>query len=78
MPGLWGHNCGSIYARKPFKGSKDSDGSLVSKKTCAKKLAHLIGAQGRVNLAKKTQQHPPFVMPPIAPQTKNWIFFQSD
>jgi len=41
-------------------------------------LSHLIGAQGRVNLAKKTQQHPPFVMPPIAPQTKNWIFFQSD
>jgi len=37
------HNFGSRYARKPIKGSKDSDDSLVSKKTGAKKLAHWIG-----------------------------------
>jgi len=29
---LW-HNFGSRYARKPIKGSKDSDDSLVSNKT---------------------------------------------
>jgi len=29
---LW-HNFGSRYARKPIKGSKDSDDSLVSKQT---------------------------------------------
>jgi len=27
------HNFGSRYARKPFKGSKDADFGLVSKKT---------------------------------------------
>jgi len=40
---LW-NNFGSRYARKPIKGSKDSDGRLVSKPIRAKKLAHWIGA----------------------------------
>jgi len=52
------HNVGSRYARKSIKGSKDSDDSLVSKKTLSQKLAHWIGAQGRVKLAKNTQKHP--------------------
>jgi len=32
-----GHNFGSRYARKPIKGSIDSDGSLVSKKNLREK-----------------------------------------
>ena len=27
----WGHNFGSRYARKPIKGSEDSDDNLISK-----------------------------------------------
>jgi len=38
------HNFGCRYARKSIKFSKDSDDSLVSKQTWAKKLAHWIGA----------------------------------
>jgi len=34
------HDFDSRYARKPIKGSKDSEDNLVSKKTWAKKLAH--------------------------------------
>jgi len=34
--GFLSHNFGSRYARKPFKGSKNSDHSLVSNKTSAK------------------------------------------
>jgi len=48
-----GHNFGSRYARKPIKGFKDSHDSLVSVTTLSQKIA----AQGRVKLAKKTQQH---------------------
>jgi len=40
---LW-HKLGSRYARKPIKGSKDSDDSLVSKKSLSQNLAHWIGA----------------------------------
>jgi len=53
-----GHTFGSRYAKMPIKGSKDSDDSLVSKKTWAKKLAHWISAQGLIKLAIKTQKHP--------------------
>jgi len=35
--GFLSHNFGFRYARKPIKGSKDADFSLVSKKTLAKK-----------------------------------------
>jgi len=34
--GSLSHNFGSRYARKPFKGSKNSDHSLVSNKNSAK------------------------------------------
>jgi len=52
------HNFGSKYARKPMKGSKDSNGSLVSKTNRAKKLAHWISVQGHVKWAIKTQKQP--------------------
>jgi len=32
------HNFGYIYARKPFKGSKDVDFCLVSEKNLAKRM----------------------------------------
>jgi len=70
------HNVGSRYARKSIKGSKDSDDSLVSKKTLSQKLAHWIGAQGRVKLAKNTQKHPHLWRPPQrTPNTKRNTFF---
>jgi len=43
---LW-HNFDSRYARKPIKGSKDSDDSLDSKRSWGKILAHWIGVEGR-------------------------------
>jgi len=35
------HNFGSRYARKPIKGSKDSDDSLVSKEILSEKIGSL-------------------------------------
>jgi len=35
------HNFGSSYARKPIKGSKDSDDNLVSKKNTSEKIGPL-------------------------------------
>jgi len=43
------YNLGSSYARKPIKGFKDIDFSLVFQKTSAKKMACWVGAQGQVN-----------------------------
>ena len=59
---LWflAHNFGSKYARKPIKGSKVVD-FLVSKKSLSQKLAHWIGAQGCLKVAKK---HPHLWRPP--------------
>jgi len=39
------HNFGTRYASKPIKGSKDSDGSLIPKKTLTKKW--LVGLASR-------------------------------
>jgi len=44
---LW-HNFGSRYARKPIKGSKDSDDNLVPKQNLSQKIGSAI----------KTQKHP--------------------
>jgi len=65
------HNFGSRYARKPTKGSKDSCGSLVTTQTWAKKLAHWIGAYGRVKQAIKTLKHPHlWCLPGVFPDRK--------
>jgi len=42
------HNFGPRYARKPIKGSKDPDHSIVSKK-----MAHWVGAQGLGTVSQK-------------------------
>ena len=52
------HNFGYKYARKPFKGSKDAEFGLVSKKTWAKIMGQWVGVQGKVKAAKKKQKHP--------------------
>jgi len=52
------HNSGSRYARRSIKGFKDADDNLVSTKNLIQKLACCVGAQGQVNLAKKTKTCP--------------------
>jgi len=69
------HNFGSRYARKPIKGSKDSDDSLISKKKHERKNWPLDWhlRPGKVG------QPPPLVTPPQEkpkPKTENF-FFQS-
>jgi len=54
------HNFGSRYARKPIKGSKDSDDSLVSKKNWSEKIGSLDWHLGPGEVAKNT----PLVTPP--------------
>jgi len=49
------HNFSSRCARKQIKGYKGSDESLGSKKSFSQKLAHWVGAQGRVKVAKEAE-----------------------
>jgi len=53
--GFLSHNLGFKYARKPIKGSKDADFSLVSKTNLEPKMGCWIGAQGQAKLAKKSK-----------------------
>jgi len=53
--GFLSHNSGSRYARRSFKGSKDSDDRLVSKTFLSQKMTHWIGAQGQVKLVKNSK-----------------------
>ena len=73
------HNCGSRYASKPIKPSKDSDDSLVSKKT-QPQITCWFGAQGQVNSAKKSQKNAPIITSlteNTKPKTKKDIFIQT-
>ena len=60
------HNFCSWYARKPIKGSKDSDDSLVSKNNMSKTIGSL---DWRLRL-DKVGQHSTCDAPPREPQ--NW------
>jgi len=52
--------------------------ALFPTKACAKKLAHWIGAQGQIKLAKKLREHALILTsPPENPKPKTKIFFQS-
>jgi len=62
------HSFGFRDARKPVKDSKDSDDSLVSKNDWAKKMAGWVGAQGKVNLAKKANTCPIYDVTHTKPQ----------
>jgi len=61
----------SRYARKPIKGSKDLNHSLVSKKNFSQKTARWVGAQRQVNLAKKAKTWPHYDVTHRKPQTQN-------
>ena len=62
------HNFGSRYARKPIKGSKDSDDSLVSKKNWSEKIGSLDWHLGPGEGAKNT---PTCDAPAREPQIQN-------
>jgi len=63
-----GHDFGSRYARKPIKGSEDSDDSLVSNKILSQKLGLL---DWRLRPGKLGQQQPTCDAPRRVPQTQN-------
>jgi len=47
------------------------DHSLVSKKDKSKKMAHWVGTQGQVKLAKNARTSPHYDIAPRKPQTQN-------
>jgi len=57
-----------MHARKPIKGSEDSDDSLVSKKILIQKLGLL---DWRLRPGKLGQKQPTYDAPPRVPQTQN-------
>jgi len=72
---LW-HNFVSRYARKPIKGSKDSDNSLLSKRNLIEKIASLDWCPGPRKVGQKTKMTPPLVSsPPENPKPKTKTFF---
>jgi len=64
------NNFDSRNARKPIKGPKDSDNSLVSKKNLSQKMACWVGAQGQVKLAKTAKNTPIMTSPSKSPKPK--------
>jgi len=64
-------NFGSRYVSKPIKGSKDSDYSLVCKKILSQKMAHWVGTQGQVYLAKEAKTCPHCDVTHREPQIRN-------
>jgi len=56
---LLGHNFGSRYARKPIKGSKDLDHSLVSHTTLSHNIGSLDWRPGPGKCGLITQKHTP-------------------
>jgi len=59
-----GHNFGSRYARKPFKGSKDSDDIPVSKKNLSQKTGSLDWRPGPGKVGRKNAKTSPVVTSP--------------
>jgi len=74
---LW-HNFGSRYARKPIKGSKDSDDSLVSKKNLRPNIGPLDWCPRPGKVGHKNAETPPLVTSPQEnPKPKTEKFFMS-
>jgi len=73
------HYFGSKYARKPIKGSKDSDHNLVSKKILSQKNGSLGWGPGPGKFGQKTKTCPPYDVTHRKPksQTKNLILNQN-
>jgi len=70
-----GRNFGFRHARKPIKGSKDWDGSLVSKTTLRPKIGSLDWSPGSGKVGQKTQKHPQLWRSTREPQTQIEKFF---
>jgi len=72
------HNIGSRYARKPIKGSKDSDDILVSKKTLSQKIVSMVWRPGSGKIGYKNEKNTPHLWwPPQRTPNPKWkIFFQ--
>jgi len=71
---LW-RNFGSRYARKPTKGSKDSDDSLVYKQSLSQKIGSLDWRLGPSKVGHKNAKTPPFVTSSRdVPRTANFFF----
>ena len=73
---LW-HSFGSRYARKPIKGSKDSDDSIVSKKNLRDKIGSLDWSAGTQKLGQKNRNDTPIcdVPPQRNSNPKRKFFF---
>ena len=72
---LW-HNFGSRYARKPIKGSKDSDDSLASKQNLSQKFGSFDWRPWPGKVGHKSAKTPPLVTSPQEnPKLKTEIFF---
>jgi len=71
------HNFDYRYARKPFKGSKDANFSLVSKKNFSQKNGSMDWGPGKGG-QKNAKTLPLVTFPPAntKPITKNVFFFQ--
>jgi len=67
------HNFGSSYARKPIKGSKDSDDNLVSRKNVSQKIGSLVWRPGSGKVGQKDEKTPPL----MTTQTQYEKFFFS-
>jgi len=73
---LLGYQFRSRYARKPIKGSKDSDDNLVSKKTLSQKIGSLLWRPGSGKVGQKDEKAPLLVTTPNEnPKPKTKIFF---
>jgi len=71
---LW-HNFGSRYARKPTKGSNDSDDSLVYKTSLSQKIGILDWRLGPSKVGHKNAKTPPLVTSPRdVPRTEKFFF----
>ena len=71
------HNYRYRYVRKSFKGSKDVDFSLVSKKILSQKNVPMGWGSGPAKGGHKNAKTPPFVaVPPenTKPKTKKFFF----
>jgi len=71
------HNFRYRYARKSFKGSKDADFGLVSKKILSQKNGPMGWGQGSAKGGyKRAKTHPLVAVPPEnpKPKTKNFFF----
>jgi len=72
--GFLAYKCRSRYARKPIRGSKDSDDNLVSKKILSQKIGSLVWRPGSGKIGQKDEKTP-CDNPHSEPKTKIFFLF---